>query len=78
MAKNATVTAVSATVTAVGVSPLVGNPSTKDFEVGKQVASFGPNQAWRIYEGRSELTDRSVMYIYICFVFYPTYRSFVF
>lgn len=53
VAKNATVTAVSATVTAVGaVSSLVGNPLTKDFEVGKQVASFGPILAWRIYEGR--------------------------
>lgn len=53
MAKNATVTAVLATVNAVGaVSSLVGNPLTIDFEVGKQVASFGPNLAWRIDEGR--------------------------
>ena len=81
-AKNATVTAVSATVNAVGaVSSLVGNPLTKDFEVGKQVASFGPNLAWRIYEGRKRTTgqvrnlylllfyclpDLSLMFILIC------------
>ncbi|XP_074638590.1 SCY1-like protein 2 [Acropora palmata] len=60
-AKNATVTAVSATVNAVGaVSSLVGNPLTKDFEVGKQVASFGPNLAWRIYEGRKRTTGQEV------------------
>lgn len=58
-AKNATVTAVSATVNAVGaVSSLVGNPLTKDFEVGKQVASFGPNLAWRIYEGKKRTTGQ--------------------
>lgn len=39
VAKNASVTAVSATVNAVGaVSSLVGNPLTKEFEDGKQVA----------------------------------------
>ena len=60
-AKNATVTAVSATVSAVGaVSSLVGNPLTKDFEVGKQVASFGPNLAWKIYEGKKRTTGQVV------------------
>lgn len=60
-AKNATVTAVSATVSAVGaVSSLVGNPLTKDFEVGKQVASFGPNLAWKIYEGKKRTTGQEV------------------
>ena len=69
MAKNATVTAVSATVTAVGVSSLVGNALTKDFEVGKQVASFGPNQAWRIYAGmkRTNAQIRNVYLHLFCF-----------
>ena len=71
-AKNATVTAVSATVNAVGaVSSLVGNPLTKDFEVGKQVASFGPNLAWRIDEGRKR-TNGQIRNVYLhLFCFLP-------
>ena len=58
-AKNATVTAVSATVNAVGaVGSLIGNPLTKDYEVGKHVASFGPNLTWKIYEGRRKTTGQ--------------------
>ena len=58
-AKNATVTAVSATVNAVGaVGSLIGNPLTKDFDVGKHVASFGPNLAWKIYEGKKRTTGQ--------------------
>ncbi|KAL9955264.1 hypothetical protein ACROYT_G036562 [Oculina patagonica] len=60
-AKNATVTAVSATVHAVGaVGSLIGNPLTKDFDVGKHVASFGPNLAWKIYEGKKKTTGQEV------------------
>lgn len=72
MAKNATVTAVLATVNAVGaVSSLVGNPLTKDFEVGKQVASFGPNLAWRIDEGRKR-TNGQIRNVYLhLFCFLP-------
>lgn len=59
VAKNATVTAVSATVNAVGaVGSLIGNPLTKDFDVGKHVASFGPNLAWKIYEGKKKTTGQ--------------------
>ena len=73
-AKNATVTAVSATVNAVGaVSSLVGNPLTKDFEVGKQVASFGPNLAWRIYEGRKRTTGQVCNLYILLLYFLPTY-----
>lgn len=58
-AKNATVTAVSATVNAVGaVGALIGNPLTKDFDVGRHVASFGPNLAWKIYEGKKRTTGQ--------------------
>lgn len=58
-AKNATVTAVSATVSAVGaVGSLIGNPLTKDFDVGRHVASFGPNLAWKIYEGKKKTTGQ--------------------
>lgn len=61
VAKNATVTAVSATVNAVGaVGSLIGNPLTKDFDVGKHVASFGPNLAWKIYEGKKKTTGQEV------------------
>lgn len=61
VAKNATVTAVSATVNAVGaVGSLIGNPLTKDFDVGKHVASFGPNLAWKIYEGKKRTTGQEV------------------
>lgn len=60
-AKNATVTAVSATVNVVGaVGSLIGNPLTKDFDVGKHVASFGPNLAWKIYEGKKRTTGQEV------------------
>lgn len=60
-AKNATVTAVSATVSAVGaVGSLIGNPLTKDFDVGRHVASFGPNLAWKIYEGKKRTTGQEV------------------
>ena len=58
-AKNATVTAVSATVSAVGaVGSLIGNPLTKDFDVGRHVASFGPKLAWKIYEGKKKTTGQ--------------------
>ncbi|XP_073245598.1 SCY1-like protein 2 isoform X1 [Porites lutea] len=60
-AKSATVTAVSATVSAVGaVGSLIGNPLTKDFDVGRHVASFGPNLAWKIYEGKKKTTGQEV------------------
>jgi len=60
-AKNATVSAVSATVNAVGaVGSLIGNPLTKDFDVGRHVASFGPNLAWKIYEGKKRTTGQEV------------------
>ena len=61
-AKNATVTAVSATVNAVGtVGSLIGNPLTKDFDVGRHVASFGPNLSWKIYEGKKRTTGQVIM-----------------
>ena len=73
-AKNATVSAVSATVNAVGaVGSLIGNPLTKDFDVGRHVASFGPNLAWKIYEGKKRTTGQVLFYLCYYFLF-----SFVF
>ena len=69
-AKNATVSAVSATVNAVGaVGALIGNPLTKDFEVGKHVASFGPNLAWKVYEGKKKTTGQVKVFSSVAHVF---------
>ncbi|EDO42744.1 predicted protein, partial [Nematostella vectensis] len=47
------------TKSAVGaVGALVGNPLTKDYEVGKHVASFGPNLAWKVFEGKAKTTGQ--------------------
>lgn len=58
-AVNATVTAYCATKSAVGaVGALIGNPLTKDYEVGKHVASFGPNLCWKIFDGKKKTTGQ--------------------
>ncbi|XP_031557688.1 SCY1-like protein 2 [Actinia tenebrosa] len=60
-AMNATVTAYCATKSAVGaVGALIGNPLTKDYEVGKHVASFGPNLCWKIFDGKRKSTGQEV------------------
>lgn len=56
---GATVTAYCATKSAVGaVSALIGNPLTKDYEVGRHIASFGPNLAWKVLEGKRKTTGQ--------------------
>ncbi|KXJ26994.1 SCY1-like protein 2 [Exaiptasia diaphana] len=56
---GATVTAYCATKSAVGaVSALIGNPLTKDYEVGRHIASFGPNLAWKVLEGKTKTTGQ--------------------
>ncbi len=49
---KSTVTKVTADVT----SAVMGNPVTREFEVGRHIASGGPGMSWRIYNGTKKST----------------------
>lgn len=49
-----TVTKVTADVT----SAVMGNPVTREFEVGRHIASGGPGMCWRIYDGTKKSTKQ--------------------
>ncbi|KAK2832448.1 hypothetical protein Q7C36_015910 [Tachysurus vachellii] len=51
-----TVTKVTADVT----SAVMGNPVTREFEVGRHIASGGPGMCWRIYNGTKKSTKQEV------------------
>ncbi|XP_077566172.1 SCY1-like protein 2 [Stigmatopora nigra] len=51
-----TVTKVTADVT----SAIMGNPVTREFEVGRHIASGGPGMCWRIYNGTKKSTKQEV------------------
>lgn len=51
---KSTVTKVTADVT----SAVMGNPVTREFEVGKHIASGGPCMCWRIYNGTKKSTKQ--------------------
>ncbi|KAK7886127.1 hypothetical protein WMY93_025748 [Mugilogobius chulae] len=53
---KSTVTKVTADVT----SAVMGNPVTREFEVGKHIASGGPCMCWRIYNGTKKSTKQEV------------------
>lgn len=53
---KSTVTKVTADVT----SAVMGNPVTREFEVGRHIASGGPNLSWRIYNGTKKSTKQEV------------------
>lgn len=53
---KSTVTKVTADVT----SAVMGNPVTREFEVGKHIASGGPGMSWRIYNGTKKSTKQEV------------------
>uniref|UniRef100_A0A3B3D6B5 SCY1 like pseudokinase 2 n=1 Tax=Oryzias melastigma TaxID=30732 RepID=A0A3B3D6B5_ORYME len=53
---KSTVTKVTADVT----SAVMGNPVTREFEVGKHIASGGPGLCWRIYNGTKKSTKQEV------------------
>ena len=51
---KSTVTKVTADVT----SAVMGNPVTREFEVGRHIASGGPGMSWRIYNGIKKSTKQ--------------------
>lgn len=51
---KSTVTKVTADVT----SAVMGNPVTREFEVGRHIASGGPGLCWRIYNGTKKSTKQ--------------------
>ncbi|XP_064417932.1 SCY1-like protein 2 [Latimeria chalumnae] len=53
---KSTVTKVTADVT----SAVMGNPVTREFEVGRHVASGGPGLAWKIFHGIKKSTKQEV------------------
>ncbi|KPP69786.1 SCY1-like protein 2-like [Scleropages formosus] len=53
---KSTVTKVTADVT----SAVMGNPVTREFEVGRHIASGGPGLSWRIYNGTKKSTKQEV------------------
>ncbi|XP_019738596.1 SCY1-like protein 2 isoform X2 [Hippocampus comes] len=53
---KSTVTKVTADVT----SAVMGNPVTREFEVGRHIASGGPSMCWRIYNGTKKSTKQEV------------------
>uniref|UniRef100_A0A8C6UAY5 SCY1 like pseudokinase 2 n=1 Tax=Neogobius melanostomus TaxID=47308 RepID=A0A8C6UAY5_9GOBI len=53
---KSTVTKVTADVT----SAVMGNPVTREFEVGRHIASGGPCMCWRIYNGTKKSTKQEV------------------
>ncbi|KAG7271860.1 hypothetical protein CRUP_028232 [Coryphaenoides rupestris] len=53
---KSTVTKVTADVT----SAVMGNPVTREFEVGRHIASGGPGLCWRIYHGTKKSTKQEV------------------
>lgn len=53
---KSTVTKVTADVT----SAVMGNPVTREFEVGRHIASGGPGMSWRIYNGIKKSTKQEV------------------
>lgn len=53
---KSTVTKVTADVT----SAVMGNPVTREFEVGRHIASGGPGMCWRIYNGTKKSTKQEV------------------
>ncbi|XP_056877979.1 SCY1-like protein 2 isoform X1 [Takifugu flavidus] len=53
---KSTVTKVTADVT----SAVMGNPVTREFEVGRHIASGGPGLCWRIYDGTKKSTKQEV------------------
>lgn len=55
---KSTVTKVTADVT----SAVMGNPVTREFEVGRHIASGGPGLSWRIYNG----TKKSTKQVCVC------------
>ena len=55
---KSTVTKVTADVT----SAVMGNPVTREFEVGRHIASGGPGLCWRIYNGTKKSTKQVCVY----------------
>ncbi|XP_030629513.1 SCY1-like protein 2 [Chanos chanos] len=53
---KSTVTKVTADMT----SAVMGNPVTREFEVGRHIASGGPGMSWRIYNGIKKSTKQEV------------------
>ena len=60
---KSTVTKVTADVT----SAVMGNPVTREFEVGRHIASGGPGMSWRIYNG----TKKSTKQVCVCVLEQP-------
>lgn len=54
---KSTVTKVTADVT----SAVMGNPVTREFEVGRHIASGGPGMCWRIYDGTKKSTKQVII-----------------
>ncbi|XP_076860824.1 SCY1-like protein 2 [Brachyhypopomus gauderio] len=53
---KSTVTKVTADMT----SAVMGNPVTREFEVGRHIASGGPGMSWRVYDGTKKSTKQEV------------------
>ncbi|XP_051547229.1 SCY1-like protein 2 [Myxocyprinus asiaticus] len=53
---KSTVTKVAGDMT----SAVMGNPVTREFEVGRHIASGGPGMCWRIYNGTKKSTKQEV------------------
>ena len=56
-------------------SAVVGNPVTKEYELGRHIASAGPGLMWKVYSATKKTTRqvyKMYMYITLCIIiFYP-------
>lgn len=37
---------------------VLGNPVTREYQIGKQTASFGPGLLWKVFEGKKKTTGQ--------------------
>eukprot|EP00794_Sanderia_malayensis_P017941 gene17941-19732_t len=39
---------------------VLGNPVTREYQIGAQVASFGPGLFWKVFDGKKKSTGQDV------------------
>ncbi len=43
-------------------SAVMGNPVTREYEIGKHIASAGPGLLWKVYRGMKKTTRQVTTY----------------
>ena len=49
---------------------VLGNPVTRDFNVGEQVASFGPGLLWKVFDGKKKSTGQVGFFLIFLLLFF--------